>query len=95
MRLHFYTTSPSAIADGALFDLVSADRANYIDYTDLGTPAKFGSTLFASANACGIQARFATGSTSLFALLETRNGFTPGAVSEVYDLRVNSVEVSL
>src|SRR5690348_3239263 len=39
-RLYLYRGSPaSALADNAAFDLSSGDRASYIDYIDLGSPA--------------------------------------------------------
>ena len=33
-RLHFYSASPTAIADNAVFDLVSGERANYLGFVD-------------------------------------------------------------
>lgn len=77
-RLHFYNASPTAILDNAAFDLVANDRAKYLGYVDLVTPADFGSTLI-TQNPIPRDATFqlASGQTSLWAQLETRATYTP------------------
>jgi hypothetical protein len=93
-RLHFYTASPTAIADNAAFDLVSGDVAKYAGYVDLTTPADFGSILFTQADYCGTAIKLATGSTSLFCELETKGAYTPASAT-LYDLRVMTLEAGL
>lgn len=90
-RLHLYdATPPSALADNAAWDLPSGDRANYIGYIDLGTPADVGSTLYCRADAVNAQIR--VGSTGVFGYLVTNGGFTPAGNSEVYVLTLHAVD---
>jgi len=87
-RLHFYRTSPTAIADNAVFNLVAADREPYIGFIDLPAPQDFGDTLISQVDYAGFLLQFTGNSNSVFAQLQTLGTFTPGANSEVYDLRV-------
>jgi hypothetical protein len=91
-RAHFYTASPTAIADNAAFDLVVADRASYVGFVDMPTPQDFGSTLFCQADYPGSLIQFANNSNGLWCQLQTLGTFTPGANSEVYELRVLTLD---
>lgn len=94
MRLHLYdATPPSAIADNAAWDLPSGDRANYLGYLDLGTPADLGSTLYVQLTNPGLQVKLASASTSLYGYLQTIGAFTPAGNSEVYAPRLRTVGV--
>lgn len=93
-RLHLYSASPTAIADNAAFDLLSADRANYMGYVDIPTPQDFGSSLYAQVDYPGRLIKLATASTTLFAELETRGAYTPASASTV-QVRVNLLEAGL
>lgn len=95
-RLHLYnTTPPSAIADNSPFTLGSGDRAAYLGYIDIGTPALVGTgtgTPYAQAPVGQIGFKLAAASTSLFGYLVTNGGFTPAANSETYTLWLNGVQ---
>lgn len=93
-RVHFYTASPTAIADNAVFNIPSGDRAGYAGFVDLATPTDMGSSLYVQADYCGRLVRLAAASTSLFALIETRGAYTPVSASTV-ELRVATLEASL
>ena len=93
-RLHFYSASPSGIADNAAFNLQSGEVASYMGYADLSTPQDLGSTLYTQAEYVGRQLKLASGQTSLFAELETRNAYTP-ASGTVYEIRMNTLEAGL
>lgn len=93
-RVHFYSAAPTAIADNAPFDLLSGDRTNYMGYVDLPTPQDFGSTLYTQTDYSGRLVKLATGSTTLFAEIETRGGYTPVSASTV-TLRINTLESGL
>ena len=95
LRLHLYSASPTAIADNAVWDLVSGDRAAYMDAIDFPTPVDYGSTLFTKVDFPGSLLRLASGSTSLFGLLQTTTAATFVENSTVLDLRVNSIEMGL
>jgi hypothetical protein len=89
-RLHLYRETPaSAIADNAAWDLPSGDRAAYLGYIDLGSPADTGSTLFSQVEQ--VNKQIEPGSTGLFGYLVTNGGFTPAANSEVYRPRLHGV----
>ena len=94
-RLHFYSAKPGAAADNSAFDLTSGDRSNYIGYIDLPAPVDLGSSCFTQVDFPGKLFKLATGSTSLFCELQTLGGFTPAANSEVYSLRVKTLEAGL
>lgn len=93
-RLHLYTATPTSILDNAAFNLVSGEVFSYVDYVDLPAPQDFGSTLFTKVDYPGTLVKLATGSTTLYAELETRNGFTPTS-GLVFNLRVMTLEAGL
>jgi hypothetical protein len=93
-RIHFYSASPTAIADNAPFDLVSGDRALYMGYVDLSAPQDLGSTIYTQVDYPGRLIKLATASTSLFTQIETRNAYTPVSASTV-ELRVSTLEAGL
>jgi hypothetical protein len=93
-RLHLYMESPTAILDNAAFDLVAGDVGKYVGFIDLSTPQDLGSIAVSQTDYPGTLVKLATGSTSLFAQLETRGAYTP-ASGTLYDLRVLSLEAGL
>lgn len=93
-RLHLYSAAPTAIADNAVFDLVSGDRANYMGYIDLSTPLDFGSSLYTQTDYSGRLVKLAAASTTLYAELETRGAYTPVSASTV-QVRLNLLEAGL
>ena len=93
-RLHFYSASPTAIADNAVFDLVSGERANYVGFVDLATPVDFGSSLYTQTDYPGRLIKLAAGSTTLYAELETKGAYTPASASTI-DVRVATLEAGL
>jgi hypothetical protein len=93
-RLHLYSASPTAIADNAAFDLVSGERATYMGFIDLPTPADFGSSLYTQTDYSGRLIKLGAASTTLFAELETRGAYTPVSASTV-SVRVNLLEAGL
>jgi hypothetical protein len=93
-RLHLYSASPTAIVDNAAYDLLSGDRANYMGFIDLPTPADFGSSLYTQTDYPGRLIKLAAASTTLFVELETRGAYTPVSASTVA-VRVNLLEAGL
>jgi hypothetical protein len=93
-RLHFYSASPTAIADNAAFDLVSGERDTYMGYVDLPAPTDFGSSLYTQVDYPGRLIKLASASTSLFAELETRGAYTPASASTIA-VRINTLEAGL
>lgn len=93
-RVHLYSSSPTAILDNAVFDLVSGDRAAYMGYFDLPTPVDLGSTIYTQVDSIGRQVKLGSASTSLFALIETRGTYTPASGSTI-ELRLSTMEVGL
>ena len=93
-RLHFYSASPTAIADNAVFDLVSGERANYMGYVDLATPVDFGSSLYTQTDYPGRMIKLATGSSTLYCELETKGAYTPASASTI-EVRVATLEAGL
>lgn len=93
-RLHFYSVSPTAIADNAVFDLVSGERANYMGFVDLAAPVDFGSSLYTQTDYPGRLIKLAAGSSTLYCELETKGAYTPASASTI-DIRVATLEAGL
>ena len=91
-RIHLYSASPAAIADNALFDLVSGDRSLYMGYVDMPAPQDLGSTIYAQSDYVGRLIKLT--SANLFVQIETRGAYTPASGS-VYELRFNTMEAGL
>lgn len=95
-RMHFFSSKPTvSAANASAFDLAAADRGAYICYIDMPAPQDLGATCFSQTDLPGKLIRLAPGSGSLFCELQTTGGFTPAASSEVYNLRVKTLEVGL
>lgn len=87
--LHLYNvTPPSALGDNAPFDLPAGDRASYLGFVSLGTPADLGSTLYVEANIVNKQLSLTT--QSLFGYLVTVGPYTPTA-QRVHKITLHSV----
>lgn len=93
-RLHFYNASPTAIADNAVFDLLSGERTTYMGYVELPTPQDFGSSLYTQVDYPGRLIKLASASTTLYVEIETRGAYTPVSASTI-DLRVSTLEAGL
>lgn len=76
-RLHLYKDLPTAIADNSQYNLPGNDRYKYLDYIDIDTPNDLGDTLFVSVKNINLQLKLATGSTTLYGILETKSGYPP------------------
>ena len=93
-RVHLFSTSPTAIADNAAFDLTSGDRATYMGYVDFPAPQDLGSTIYTQTDYPGRLIKLAAASTTLFVELETRGAYTPVSASTV-SIRMNLLEAGL
>jgi hypothetical protein len=93
-RVHFYSASPTAIADNAAFDLTSGERASYMGYIEFNAPQDLGSTLYTQVDYPGRLIKLAAASTTLYAEIETRNAYTPVSASTI-ELRVSTLEAGL
>lgn len=93
-RVHLYSASPTAIADNAAYDLVSADRSAYMGYFDLPAPVDFGSTLYTQTDYIGRMIKMATNSTTVYAQIETKGAYTPVSASTI-ELRISTLEAGL
>jgi hypothetical protein len=89
-RLHLFDAAPTAIADNAAFDLPSGDRAAYLGYIDLPTIVDVGSTLWVQQDNIYKKIKLAAASTTLYGLLVTNGGYTPGSGS-VARIRLHTV----
>lgn len=94
-RLHLYdVTPPSALADNAPWNLPAGDRAGYLGYVDLGSPAAVGATpatLYVQADQINKQFRLKTA--NLYGYLVTNGGYTPtSAAVKVIELNAVPVE---
>lgn len=90
LTLHLYNERPgSALADNAVFDIPSGDRANHIGSIALGTIADKGSTLEVELDAQNKHIK--TGSEGLFGYLTTTAAYTPAGNAETYAMTVGAV----
>ena len=93
-RVHLFSASPTAVADNAVFNLSSAERADYMGFVDLGTPQDLGDTIYTQTDYIGRLVKLAAASTSLFVEIETRGGYTPES-GTAYELRMSALETGL
>ena len=85
--LHLYTvTPPSALADNAVWDLPSGDRASYVGSVTLGAVVDLGSTLYVEQTGLTKAIRVPAGG-SLFGYLVTNGAFTATAVARSVTLK--------
>ncbi len=90
-NLHLYSvTPPSALADNAAFDLPSGDRASYLGFINLGSPADLGSTLYIQTEGVNKQVTLASG--NLFGYLVTVGAYTPSSAA-VKSVTLHSVRL--
>jgi hypothetical protein len=91
-RLHLYNAAPTPIADGTAFNLIAADRSKYLGSVLIGTPERFGDTLYSQVDNIGRKRKLASGSSTLYGQLVTLEGFPPSA-STVKTLGVGVIQV--
>lgn len=85
-RLHLYNvTPPSALADDAVWDIASGDRASYLGYIDIGTAIDVGATQYVENVDIRKQVKLA--GTSLFGYLVNLTTLTPANVGHVVALQ--------
>jgi hypothetical protein len=82
-RLHLYDSAPTAIADNVAFNIPSGDRAKYIGYVEISTITDMGDTLYVNSENINLFRKLATGSTTIYAMLQTLTAFTPSS-ADVY-----------
>jgi len=79
-RLYLYSASPpSALADGAVFDIPSGDRSAFLGYVDLPVMEDVGSTLVAEIN--GLDKIVKTEGTAIYGYLVTKGGYVGTAAT--------------
>ena len=80
-RLHLYSSEPTAIVDNAAYNLPAADRSKYLGYIDWADPIDLGDTQWAQAQPTlkGRVVRSKSTNQSLYAILQTIDGFTPAS----------------
>ncbi len=93
-RLHLYSTSPTAIADNAAFNLPSGDRAKYLGFVEIPTPRDLGDTLYVGTEEgyYWIRKQVRAASGTLYGILETVGSYQPTA-SVVKKITLRSVQV--
>lgn len=91
-QLALYNVNPpSAYADNAVWDLPSGDRASFLGFMPLGTPADLGSTLFVEAFGVNKPITVPSGG-ALYAYLITAGAYTPSA-SDVFKIVLKATGV--
>lgn len=80
-RLHLYNAAPTAIADNAAYNLPAADRSKYLGYITLPTPVDLGDTIWSQVDNVNMKVRLASGSKTIYGILETVGAYTPAAVT--------------
>jgi hypothetical protein len=90
--LHLYDAAPTPIADRAAYNLPSGDRAKYKGYIDFAMPKDLGDTLYVQEENLSKQLSLATGSTTLYGILQTITGYPPTAQA-VKKVTLHALEV--
>lgn len=89
--LHFYSrTPPSALADNAVFDIPSGDRAYYLGSLSVGQPADVGATQYVETQTHNKTIRLPADATGLWAYLVLTTTATTTADPYVVSLAVET-----
>ncbi|MGL5064923.1 MAG: hypothetical protein ACRC62_33520, partial [Microcoleus sp.] len=96
--LYLYDAIPaSGFTDNAPFSVPAGDRASLLTPSGISlgsaTLSRGGGSVVLEIISIDLQAKLATGQTSLWGYLVTENAFTPDANSESYSLRAKSLSV--
>jgi len=84
--LHLYSvTPPSALADDAVWDIPSGDRASYLGSVSLGTAVDVGASQWVKTS--GLTPVFTLTGTSLFGYLVNVTTLTPAAVAHTVTIK--------
>lgn len=78
-RLHLFSQAPTAIVDGAAFNLPAADRDKYLGFVLIPAPTDLGDTIWAQDDNLNVNFGLDAASTTIYGILETLGGFTPNA----------------
>ena len=78
-RLHLYDAAPTAIVDGAAYNLPSGDRSKYLGHVTLFSPTLLGDTIILQATDVNLVGKLAAGSSSIWGINTTLSAFTPTA----------------
>lgn len=78
-RLHLYDSAPTAIADNTAYNLPSGDRTKYLGNIPIDSPSDLGDTLWVEMNNVNKKVKLASGSSTLYGILETLGAYTPTA----------------
>jgi hypothetical protein len=76
--LHLYDAVPTVIADNIIYNLPAGDRAKYLGHVTFTTPVDIGDTLWSQVSS-DIVGKLASGSTTVYGILQTTTGWTPAA----------------
>lgn len=83
-RLHLYNQTPSGTVDNAAFTMASGDATKYKGYIEIVSPATVGGNYIYRRNeTVNVQVALASGESSLYGVLQTLNGWTPAANSQI------------
>lgn len=88
--LHLYDSAPTAISDNTAWTLLLADGGKYLGSIQFTTPVDLGNTLISFLNQINIKRKLASGSTSIYGVLETDAGWTP-ASEDVINITLETV----
>ena len=86
----YNVTPPSALADNAVWDIPSGDRASFLGRFSIGTPVDLGASLYVQTPALNVDVKLGLTS-SLWAYLITVGGFTATAFDRRVRLYVEDV----
>ena len=90
-RLHLYSAPPAALADNAVWNLTTPDRALYEGFIDLGTPSVIGSSILYSQNDF-INKQVKLSSSILYGYLVTNGAYTPASAT-TSTIEIHGVQV--
>lgn len=91
-RLHLYSSAPTAITDNVAYNLPSDDRSKYLGFINIDVPVDLGDTLWSENININKIITLASGSTSIYGLLQTIAAFTPSSGC-VKTITLHTVEV--
>jgi hypothetical protein len=82
-KVHFYSSAPSGLTDNGAFSLSASSIDSYQGYTEISSPVALGDYIYRANETVNLQPALASGSSSLYVIIQTNNGWTPASGANI------------
>lgn len=82
-RLHLFSSPPSGLSDNAAFSVTTSSILSYQGFVEILSPIAFGDHIYRQNETANLQVSLASGSSTIYGVLQTVNGWTPASGTPV------------